>query len=357
MYRHHQSHSSRSNLRWAPQMDFKRGFIDEPPHPTTAAEQARDFSRTNGAGSYRVESSSGEGSRTVSHLSPAFAAYRADEMRRTVWNVARKVFNRAAEMRDQEETEAFTVLSAIDTKTFREGFVPTQQRQVCRNSCGWHTCWAATVQRFSRAANGSDSDDVSNDSCHNEVVTECVRKLDLLSRNKSLAFATTEAELKRICDHLTDAMECVNGFTRRCFNERQREIYRRLTSGAAQLIEDFCQEGSRFRLSECGAPFHHPDTSLALRRMQMLLLKSTIRSQMDGYKNCAKAAVLRRCNAEAAELAEDIIIKAGGYLVSTHCAGYRVDEPTCSSCSTRLVQTLSATLAALACCLVVSRRP
>ncbi|KAH8037250.1 hypothetical protein HPB51_009693 [Rhipicephalus microplus] len=26
-------------------------------------------------------------------------------MRRTVWNVARKVFNRAAEMRDQEETE------------------------------------------------------------------------------------------------------------------------------------------------------------------------------------------------------------------------------------------------------------
>ncbi|XP_075730402.1 uncharacterized protein LOC119164829 [Rhipicephalus microplus] len=240
-------------------------------------------------------------------------------------------------------------------------------------SCGWNICWAATVQRSSRAANGSNSDDVSNGSCHNEVVTECVRKLDLLSRNKSLAFATTEAELKRICDHLTDAMECVNGFTQRCFNERQREIYRRLTSGAAQLIEDFCQEGSRFRLaylkhSKCYKQLQDDYNYCAAIYMaqraglqgQMLSTQEKIRlscCQMDGYKNCAKAAVLRRCNAEAAELAEDIIIKAGGYLVSTHCAGYRVDEPTCSSCSTRLVQALSATLAALACCLVVSRKP
>ncbi|KAH8020791.1 hypothetical protein HPB51_003780 [Rhipicephalus microplus] len=34
-----------------------------------------------------------------------FAAYRADEKTRTFWNVARKVFNRAAEMSDQEKTE------------------------------------------------------------------------------------------------------------------------------------------------------------------------------------------------------------------------------------------------------------
>ncbi|KAH8019888.1 hypothetical protein HPB51_022989 [Rhipicephalus microplus] len=51
----------------------------------------------------RVESSVGDGPRTVSRLSPAFAAYRADEMTRTFWNIAQKVFNRAAEMRDQEE--------------------------------------------------------------------------------------------------------------------------------------------------------------------------------------------------------------------------------------------------------------
>ncbi|XP_037529591.2 uncharacterized protein LOC119406891 [Rhipicephalus sanguineus] len=245
---------------------------------------------------------------------------------------------------------------------------------VLLGNCGWYdkTCWAATVQRFSGAANDTGVDDVSDGSCHNEVVTECVRKLDLLSRNKSLAFATTEAELKRICDHLTDAMECVNGFTRRCFNERQREIYRRLTSGAAQLIEDFCQEGSRFRLtylkhSKCYKQLQDDYNYCAAVYMaqraelqgQMLSTQEKIRLscwQMDGYKNCAKAAVLRRCNAEAAELAEDIIVKAGGYLVSTHCAGYRIDEPTCSSCSTRVVQALSVTLAALACYLVFSRR-
>lgn len=247
---------------------------------------------------------------------------------------------------------------------------------VLLRSCKWHdnACWAATMQRFIRgASNGTDDDDVSNggSSCHNEVVTECVRKLDLLSRNKSLAFATTEAELKRICDHLTDAMECVNGFTRRCFNERQREIYRRLTSGAAQLIEDFCQEGSRFRLtylkhSKCYKQlqddYNHCAAIYMAQRAELqgqtLSTQEKIRlscCQMDGYKNCAKTAVLRRCNAEAAELAEDIIVKAGGYLVSTHCAGYRIDEPTCSSCSTRVAQTLSTALAVFAWYLVFSK--
>ncbi|KAH8031943.1 hypothetical protein HPB51_022141 [Rhipicephalus microplus] len=38
-------------------------------------------------------------------LSPAFAAYRANEMMRTFWNLARKVFNRASEMGDQEKKE------------------------------------------------------------------------------------------------------------------------------------------------------------------------------------------------------------------------------------------------------------
>ncbi|XP_070395985.1 uncharacterized protein [Dermacentor albipictus] len=242
-------------------------------------------------------------------------------------------------------------------------------------SCRWqdNTCRAATAARFGRATNDTD-DELSggSSSCHNEVVSECVRKLDLLSRNKSLAFATTEAELKRICDHLTDAMECVNGFTRRCFNERQREIYRRLTSGAAQLIEDFCQEGSRFRMtylkhSKCYKQLQDDYNYCAAVYMaqraelqgQTLSTQEKIRlscCQMDGYKNCAKTAVLRRCDVEAAELAEDIIVKAGGYLVSTHCAGYRIDEPTCSSCSARVALTLRAALAVIACYFVFSRR-
>ncbi|XP_077495650.1 uncharacterized protein LOC144106682 [Amblyomma americanum] len=211
--------------------------------------------------------------------------------------------------------------------------------------CRWDGCWAASTAP-SRAPHPGAS---GGGSCQNEEVTECVGKLDLLSQNKSLAFATTEAELKRICDHLTGAMDCVNAFTHRCFNEKQREIYKRLTSGAAQLIEDFCREGSRFRLTylkhskcykELQDDYNHCASVYMAQRAetqgQVLSSQDKIRHsccQMDGYKQCAKTAVLLRCDVEAAELAEDIIVKAGGYLVSTHCSGYRINEPSCSGCS------------------------
>ncbi|XP_077495576.1 uncharacterized protein LOC144106603 [Amblyomma americanum] len=222
-------------------------------------------------------------------------------------------------------------------------------------------CWAASSARAAPGTGESNSTGDVSGSCHNEEVSECVSKLDLLSRNKSLAFATTEAELSRICNHLTDAMECVNGFTRRCFNERQREIYRRLTSGAAQLIEDFCREGSRFRLTylkhskcykELQDDYNHCAAVYMAQRAelqgQVVSPQEKIRlscCQMDGYKHCAKGAVLRHCDVEAAELAEDIIVKAGGYLLSTHCAGYRINEPTCSSCSGRTAFSLPTVLA------------
>lgn len=241
--------------------------------------------------------------------------------------------------------------------------------------CRWDggACWAASTLRTLRtsrannggAASGSGAGDVSSTaSCQNEEVSECVSKLDLLSQNKSLAFATTEAELKRICAHLTGAMDCVNAFTHRCFNEKQREIYKRLTSGAAQLIEDFCREGSRFRLtylkhSKCYKELQDDYNQCASVYMaqraelqgQALSAQDKIRHsccQMDGYKQCAKTAVLLRCDVEAAELAEDIIVKAGGYLVSTHCSGYRIDEPSCSGCSTRVAIGMPAILAVAA---------
>lgn len=217
------------------------------------------------------------------------------------------------------------------------------------------TCWAASTARAASSRGGADGGGTSvgdGGSCQNEEVSDCVSKLDLLSQNKSLAFATSEPELRRICDHLTGAMECVNSFTQRCFNEKQREIYRRLTSGAAQLIEDFCREGSRFRQtylkhSKCYKQLQDDYNQCASVYMaqraelqgQVLTAQEKIRHsccQMDGYKQCAKAAVLLRCDVEAAELAEDIIVKAGGYLLSTHCTGYRIDEPSCSGCGTRV---------------------
>ncbi|XP_049275787.1 uncharacterized protein LOC119406894 [Rhipicephalus sanguineus] len=225
-------------------------------------------------------------------------------------------------------------------------------------------CWAASTAHASGSDRTTNSGDVvgtsSSGSCQNGEVSDCVSKLDLLSQNKSLAFATTEAELKRICSHLTSALDCVNDFTRRCFNEKQREIYKRLTSGAAQLIEDFCREGSPFRLTylkhskcykelqddynKCASIYVAQRTEL---QGQTLSPQDKIRNsccQMDGYKQCAKAAVLLHCDVEAAELAEDIIVKAGGYLVTTHCSGYRIDEPSCSGCSARVAIALPATV-------------
>lgn len=211
------------------------------------------------------------------------------------------------------------------------------------------SAWAASTALGQHSSNGTSPVRNNGGSCHNEEVSECVSKLDLLSQNKSLAFATTEPELTRICDHLTGAMECVNGFTQRCFNDKQRDIYKRLTSGAAQLIEDFCRQGSQFRetylkhskcykqlqddYNKCASVYMQQRAEL---QGQVLSAQDKIRHsccQMDGYKQCAKAAVLARCDAEAAELAEDIIVKAGGYLVSTHCSGYRIDEPSCSGCA------------------------
>ncbi|KAH6922787.1 hypothetical protein HPB50_019078 [Hyalomma asiaticum] len=236
--------------------------------------------------------------------------------------------------------------------------------------CQWHggACRAASTAHVSGPDRTTRSDDVSatrtSGSCQNEEVSECVSKLDLLSQNKSLAFATTEAELKRICSHLTGALDCVNAFTRRCFNEKQQEIYRKLTSGAAQLIEDFCREGSPFRLtylkhSKCYKELqddYNKCASIYVAQRaelqgQTLSPQDKIRNsccQMDGYKQCAKAAVLRHCDAEAAELAEDIIVKAGGYLVTTHCSGYRIDEPSCSGCSTMAATALPAILTLMA---------
>lgn len=229
------------------------------------------------------------------------------------------------------------------------------------------TCWAASTARAASSRGGADGGGTSGGdggSCQNEEVSDCVSKLDLLSQNKSLAFATSEPELRRICDHLTGAMECVNSFTQRCFNEKQREIYKRLTSGAAQLIEDFCREGSRFRQtylkhSKCYKQLQDDYNQCASVYMaqraelqgQVLSAQEKIRHsccQMDGYKQCAKAAVLLRCDVEAAELAEDIIVKAGGYLVSTHCYGYRYDEPSCNGCSARAAALALPTILALA---------
>ncbi|KAH9363536.1 hypothetical protein HPB48_005931 [Haemaphysalis longicornis] len=64
-------------------------------------------------------------------------------------------------------------------------------------------CWAASTARAASSRGGADGGGTSvgdGGSCQNEEVSDCVSKLDLLSQNKSLAFATSEPELRRICE-------------------------------------------------------------------------------------------------------------------------------------------------------------
>ncbi|GBN47013.1 hypothetical protein AVEN_263977-1 [Araneus ventricosus] len=49
----------------------------------------------------------------------------------------------------------------------------------------------------------------------------------------------------------------------------------------------------------------------------------------DGYKECTRVAVLHKCSPEAADLGEQIVTKAGGPLVQTHCANFKHNTPDC----------------------------
>lgn len=52
-------------------------------------------------------------------------------------------------------------------------------------------------------------------------------------------------------------------------------------------------------------------------------------SLFDGYKECTRQAVLHKCSKEAADLGEQIVTKAGGPLVQTHCANFKHNSKDC----------------------------
>jgi len=184
-------------------------------------------------------------------------------------------------------------------------------------------------------------------SCSTEAVSVCVSDLQAVTRNKSsVAFAATEEELNQVCKHLSESMKCVDSFTERCFAPQQRMAYRRLTSGAAQLIDDFCRNESRFRnvyLKHAGCykmlqGFYNrcSEEFMALQMdLNDLKIDEDVRirlacCQFSGYTQCTRIAVERHCGVEAADLAEDIIVKAGGRLLYTHCSQYHYNSIACS---------------------------
>ncbi|CAL1277858.1 unnamed protein product [Larinioides sclopetarius] len=181
--------------------------------------------------------------------------------------------------------------------------------------------------------------------CNDSDLRGCMEELKVLTNNQDLAFAQTERELSQTCGHLQDAMQCVNNFTSRCFDESQRELYRTLTSGAQQLLADLCTQGSGFRSKYLLHASCYRNLSSEYRKCadsyltqqetakkEEMPVKDKLRKScclFDGYKECTRVAVLHKCSPEAADLGEQIVTKAGGPLVQTHCANFKHNTPDC----------------------------
>ncbi|GFR25885.1 uncharacterized protein TNCT_340261 [Trichonephila clavata] len=182
--------------------------------------------------------------------------------------------------------------------------------------------------------------------CNDSDLKGCMEELKVLTNNQDLAFAQTEHELSQTCGHLQDAMQCVNNFTSRCFDETQRELYRTLTSGAQQLLADLCTKGSGFRSKYLIHASCYRNLSSEYRKCadsyltqqetakkEDMPVKDKLRKScclFDGYKECTRVAVLHKCSPEAADLGEQIVTKAGGPLVQTHCANFKHNTPDCA---------------------------
>lgn len=191
----------------------------------------------------------------------------------------------------------------------------------------------------------SDIWSVSAENCDEVALQRCMKELNVLTNNQDLAFAHTEEELKTVCKHLQEAMVCVNRFTERCFDSEQQMLYQTLTRGAQELLSDLCTDGSEFRKKYLKHAGCYKQLSADYKKCsedyvkQQELMKAhdlpedeQLRKScclFDGYKQCTRNAVLAKCDAEAADLGEQIVIKAGGFLVQNHCRNYRYDSPEC----------------------------
>ncbi|OQR73722.1 hypothetical protein BIW11_01091, partial [Tropilaelaps mercedesae] len=158
-----------------------------------------------------------------------------------------------------------------------------------------------------------------------------------------------------IHSELNMAVECVNKFAGKCFNERQRQSYSRFTNGATQMISDFCDKRSSFRRaylqhSSCFSTVQDDYKRCAERHLSTLSLNhsnSTNGSLDLGDENfnqrskkiccmfrdhirCTRSMIETRCGPEAADLADDIITKATARLVHPYCAELPIGDGGCS---------------------------
>ncbi|XP_071040366.1 uncharacterized protein [Parasteatoda tepidariorum] len=190
---------------------------------------------------------------------------------------------------------------------------------------------------------------ISAPNCNEKDLMSCMEELKVFTNNQDLAFAQTEEELSQTCHHLQEAMQCVNSFTSRCFDSGQIDLYRQMTKGAQSLLTDLCTEDSKFRKeylihASCyrnlSADYRRCADSYLLQqeaaKKDNLSVQDRLRRScclFDGYRECTRIAVEQKCNVEAARLGEQIITKAGGPMVQTHCASFKHDSEDCRMAS------------------------
>ncbi|GFU47070.1 uncharacterized protein TNCV_2616411 [Trichonephila clavipes] len=87
-------------------------------------------------------------------------------------------------------------------------------------------------------------------------------------------------------------------------------------------------EGSKLTKNSDQSPSHQNGRQVAnlIAKIQL----NHIITLFDGYKECTRVAVLHKCSPEAADLGEQIVTKAGGPLVQTHCANFKHNTPDCA---------------------------
>jgi hypothetical protein len=187
-----------------------------------------------------------------------------------------------------------------------------------------------------------------NENCYD--LGQCVTLLKSLTSDENMAFAHTEEHLETLCVKLKEAVQCVNTFIKRCLDSSSQVQYEAMTNGTQKLIKDLCTKGTNFRTeylkhAKC---YHKYQNEYKFCAEQYYSNYEKIKDNVnedqetqiknwccnfDGHRKCTYDTVLGKCGEDAANLAQNIVLTAGGVLVDAHCRNYTYDSPLCSSAS------------------------
>ncbi|XP_071527101.1 uncharacterized protein [Panulirus ornatus] len=176
------------------------------------------------------------------------------------------------------------------------------------------------------------------ENCEPRHLQGCMNQLQAINKDHNLAFASTEAELNKMCSTMETGLDCVHNHVTRCFEtSRQRVIYQLLT-GTEDIIKSLCMAGN-FRdqylvhvacmrnLSTdnlvCGNQYKRLISTVS--PPEKLNFEDSIRHQCCAFHNyllCVTSAAERECGLQAAHFIEKYSYRTAGPLIQTRCKMY-----------------------------------